>query len=53
MSKEISLEEIRKFWPGDAPNIQSVPKYIAKYKKYDNELPGAIRAQLYIGRTNR
>ena len=33
MSKEISLEEIRKFWPGDAPNIQSVPKYIAKYKK--------------------
>ena len=34
MSKEISLEEIRKFWPGDAPNIQSVPKYIAKYKKF-------------------
>ena len=33
MSKEISLEEIRKFWPGDAPNVQSVPKYIAKYKK--------------------
>ena len=33
MSKEISLEEIRKFWPEDAPNIQSVPKYIAKYKK--------------------
>ena len=33
MSKEISLEEIRKFWPGDAPDIQSVPKYIAKYKK--------------------
>jgi len=33
MSKKISLEEIRKFWPEDAPNIQSVPKYIAKYKK--------------------
>tara|TARA_X000001036_G_scaffold213211_1_gene199890 strand:- start:107 stop:976 length:870 start_codon:yes stop_codon:yes gene_type:complete len=33
MSKEISLEEIRKFWPKHAPNIQSVPKYIAKYKK--------------------
>ncbi len=33
MSKEISLEEIRKFWPKNAPNIQSVPKYIAKYKK--------------------
>jgi len=33
MSEEISLEEIKKFWPKDAPNIQSVPKYIAKYKK--------------------
>ena len=33
MSKEISLEEIRKFWPKNAPDIQSVPKYIAKYKK--------------------
>jgi len=33
MSKEISLEEIRKFWPKDAPNIENVPKYIAKYKK--------------------
>jgi len=33
MSKEISLEEIKKFWPKDAPNIENVPKYIAKYKK--------------------
>jgi acetylglutamate kinase len=33
MSKKISLEEIRKFWPKYAPNIQNVPKYIAKYKK--------------------
>ncbi len=33
MSKEISLEEIRKFWPKGAPDIQNVQKYIAKYKK--------------------
>ena len=32
MSKEISLEEIVKFWPKDAPNIKNVPKYISKYK---------------------
>jgi len=33
MSKEISLEEIGKFWPKDAPDIENVPKYISKYKK--------------------
>ena len=33
MSKEISLEEIIKFWPKDAPDIKNVPKYIYKYKK--------------------
>ena len=33
MSKEISLEEIGKFWPKDAPDIKNVPKYISKYKK--------------------
>mgnify|MGYP001233174139 FL=1 len=33
MSKEISLEEIKKFWPKDAPNIKNVPKYVSKYKE--------------------
>ena len=33
MSKEISLEEIKKFWPKNAPDIKNVPKYISKYKK--------------------
>ena len=33
MSKEISLEEIKKFWPKDAPDIENIPKYISKYKK--------------------
>ena len=33
MSKEISLEEIRKFWPKNAPDIKNIPKYIDKYKK--------------------
>ena len=37
----------------DRKNIIYFILNIAKYKKYDNELPGAIRAQLYIGRTNR
>jgi len=32
MSKEISLEEIKKFWPKDAPDIKNVQKYISKYK---------------------
>ena len=33
MSEEISLEEIKKFWPKDAPDVTNVPKYIKKYKK--------------------
>ena len=33
MSKEISLEEIKKFWPKEAPDISNVQKYISKYKK--------------------
>ena len=33
MSHEISLEEIKKFWPKDAPDVTNVPKYIKKYKK--------------------
>ena len=34
MSKNISLDEIKKFWPEKAPNINIVQKYI---KKYENE----------------
>ena len=33
MSDKISLDLIRKFWPKNAPDINSVPKYINKYKK--------------------
>ena len=33
MSKEISLEEIKKFWPEKAPDINIVQKYVSKYKK--------------------
>ena len=33
MSKNISLEEIKKFWPKDAPNIKNVQKYVTKYEK--------------------
>ena len=32
MSEEISLGEIKKIWPKDAPDIANVPKYIRKYK---------------------
>ncbi len=32
MSKEISLSELEKFWPKEAPNLKNVPKYISKYK---------------------
>ena len=33
MSEEKSLDFIKKFWPKNAPDINSVPKYIQKYKK--------------------
>ncbi|MAH89974.1 MAG: acetylglutamate kinase [Candidatus Pelagibacter sp.] len=33
MPEEKNLEEIKKFWPKNAPNINSVQKYINKYKK--------------------
>jgi len=33
MSKEISLEEIKKFWPEKAPDVNIVQKYISKYEK--------------------
>jgi acetylglutamate kinase len=35
MSKNISLEEIKEFWPDEAPDINIVQKYI---KKYENEI---------------
>ena len=33
MSEEIKVDEIKKFWPKDAPSFDNVPKYINKYKK--------------------
>ena len=33
MSQNISLEEIKKFWPEDAPDIHNVQKYVSKYAK--------------------
>ena len=33
MSKNISLEEIKKFWPDKAPDLNTVQKYIKKYNK--------------------
>ena len=33
MPEEKNLEEIKKFWPKNAPDINSVQKYINKYKK--------------------
>ena len=34
MSKEINLEEVKKFWPRSAPSIKNIKKYV---KKYQNE----------------
>jgi len=33
MSKNFSLDEIKKFWPEKAPDINIVKKYISKYEK--------------------
>ena len=33
MSKNISLDEIKKFWPEKAPDISIVQKYVKKYEK--------------------
>ena len=33
VSKEESLENLKKFWPDNAPDISQVPKYVNKYKK--------------------
>ena len=32
MLKEISLEEVKKFWPKSAPNINNIKKYVEKYQ---------------------
>jgi len=32
-SRAESLENLKKFWPENAPNISQVPKYVSKYKK--------------------
>ena len=32
MSKEISLEEVKKFWPQSAPDINNIKKYVEKYE---------------------
>ena len=33
MSKNVTLDEIKKFWPEKAPNIDIVQKYVSKYEK--------------------
>ena len=33
MSKKVSLDEIKKFWPEKAPDVNIVKKYISKYEK--------------------
>ena len=33
MPENISLEEIKKFWPTSAPDIKNISKYVEKYKK--------------------
>ena len=30
--EEIIIEEIKKFWPKEAPDINNVQKYVSKYK---------------------
>ena len=47
MLEENSLEEIKKFWPKDAPDIFNVPKYIKKYK---NDL--IVSYQIWWKRSN-
>ena len=32
MSKEISLEEVKKFWPQSGPDINNIKKYVKKYQ---------------------
>ena len=44
MSKNISLDEIKKFWPEKAPDISTVQKYV---KKYENEIE-KVQANIFI-----
>ena len=32
MSKKISLDEVKRFWPQSAPDINNISKYVQKYK---------------------
>lgn len=32
MSKKISLDEVKKFWPQSAPNVNNIKKYVEKYQ---------------------
>jgi acetylglutamate kinase len=32
MSKDISIDDINKFWPQNVPGIENIPKYVLKYK---------------------
>ena len=32
MLKEVSLEEVKKFWPQSAPNINNIKRYVEKYQ---------------------
>jgi len=32
-SKEARLENLKKFWPKNAPDISQIPKYVSKYRK--------------------
>ena len=50
MSEENSLEEIKKFWPKDAPDAINVPKYIKKYKK--NLIVIKIAALIFLWETD-
>ena len=40
MSKNISLNEIKEFWPEKAPDINIVQKYVKKYQNETQEQPG-------------
>ena len=33
MSEDLSLKDIKKFWPDKAPDIKNVSKYVSKYKE--------------------
>ena len=49
MLKDLSLEEIKNFWPKGAPDIKNVPKYVEKYK--DNLIVIKYGGNVLIERT--